>query len=952
VRLPGTSLDRLAALTIGLAWLFVIVGSAAAEPANDRADFFEAKVLPILERHCIDCHGEDLAEHKLRLDTTVGILRGGESGEPLLVPGKSAESYLLRRVTSQNEQEVMPRDGERLSDAEVATLRTWIDQGAKMPGADEAAAALRLTTDHWSFQPVQRPALASTGNEIDALVTARLRETGLAMSPQADRETLIRRLYLVMHGLPPTPQEVRDFLADQRDDAYARLVDRVLDSPRYGERWARHWMDVVRYADTNGFETNRERPSAYHYRDYIVKSLNADKPYDQFIQEQLAGDASGIDAATGFLVAGPYDIVKGQDPNLRLMQRQDELADVVNTVSTAFLGLTIGCARCHNHKFDPILQKDYYSMQAVFAGVKHGERPLRRLPGEASEKQLLALKSAAAAAEVALGDLRKKAASSLRKNAGAPNDTHRVEDLRPPVNAKSNEEIFAPTAALSVKFTIFATNSGAPCIDELEVFDEAGTNVALAAHGAKATASGTIAGYEIHKLNHINDGETGNAHSWIASTVANSWVRIDFPAQSRVQRIVWSRDREGRFADRIATQYKIEVVAAPNQWTTVASSDNRQPPAGANKNANKPSNEFLARLSVPDAAAARRLLTELGELKSRIETLSANEQAWVGQFNANPGPTYRLYRGEPLQKREIVPPDALTVLGTLGMDVDEPEQRRRVRFAQWIASPENPLTARVMVNRLWHYIFGNGIVDTPSDFGANGGSPTHPELLDWLADEFVQGGWSIKHMQRLILLSSTFQQSSAPQKDALAIDAAGRYLWRYTPRRLEAEAIRDSMLAVSGALDLQMGGPGFYLLDVQRENVVHYFPKEKYSPAEFRRMVYLFRVRAAQDGVFGAFDCPDGGSVMAKRSRSNTPLQALNLFNSSFTTQQSAIFANRLRAEAGDSAESQVELAFQLCFARPPDEFERDNSTRLIREHGLQSFTRALFNFSEFLFVF
>jgi len=275
-----------------------------------------------------------------------------------------------------------------------------------------------------------------------------------------------------------------------------------------------------------------------------------------------------------------------------------------------------------------------------------------------------------------------------------------------------------------------------------------------------------------------------------------------------------------------------------------------------------------------------------------------------------------------------------------------------VRLADWIASPQNPLTARVLVNRLWHYTFGNGIVDTPSDFGANGSRPTHPELLDWLADEFVKGGWSIKHIQRLILMSATFRQSSAPRADAAAVDADGRLLWRYTPRRLEAEAIRDSMLAVSGALDLKMGGPGFYLMDVVTENVMHYFPKEKYTPAEYRRMVYLFRIRAAQDGVFGSFDCPDGGSVMAKRSRSNTPLQALNLFNSSFITQQSDLLAKRLRTEAGEAPDAQAALAFRLFYARPADAYEQRNSAEMIRAHGLQSFARALYNTSEFLFIF
>jgi mono/diheme cytochrome c family protein len=901
------------------------IGTFVVRTAVAAAVDFVREVRPILEEHCVDCHGEEKQKSKLRLDSALGILRGGESGEPLFVAGAGAESHLVKKVTAENVKEVMPPKGERLTAEQVAVLQTWIDGGAQMPGAEEARAALKLTTNHWSFQPVKRPA----GAGIDEFVIGKLREKGLALSPAADKATLIRRLYLVMHGMPPTPQEVVAFHNDTQPDAYARLVNRVLASPRYGERWARHWMDVVRYADTNGFETNRERKTAFHYRDWIVESFNADKPYDRFIKEQIAGDALGADAANGFLVAGPLDIVKSPDINLTLMQRQDELADMVNTTGTAFLGLTMGCARCHNHKFDPILQKDYYAMQAVFAGVNLGERPLRK-PDAA--KELAALQAEETTKTVELESFRQKAAL-----AGAGGK------LRVPVNAKLNEETFAAVDAVAVKFTIVATNSAEPCIDELEIYDEAGRNVAL---NGKTVASGTLPGFAMHKLEHINDGRTGNDRSWISNTAGRGWVQIDLPAKTRIARIVWGRDREGRFTDRVATQYKIEAAAEPDQWKTVASSDNRQP-----FNAKADPSAFLAQISAPDAEAARKVQAEIADLKKRIAAISGVEKGWAGTFS-KPGKTHRLYRGEPMQKREVVAPDALSVLGTLGLAVEEPEQRRRVKLAEWIASPQNPLTARVLVSRLWHYIFGHGIVDTPSDFGANGSRPTHPELLDWLADEFVKSGWSIKHIQRLILLSATFQQSSAPRADAAKLDADGRLLWRYTPRRLEAEAIRDSMLTVSGALDLKMGGPGFYLMDVVEENVMHYFPKEKYTPAEFRRMVYQFRIRQTTDSVFSSLDCPDGGSVMPRRSRSNTPLQALNLFNSTFVLQQADILAKRLRAEAGEQPEAQAALAFRLFYARSPDAFEQASSAAMIREHGLPSFARALYNTSEFLFVF
>jgi Protein of unknown function (DUF1553)/Protein of unknown function (DUF1549)/Planctomycete cytochrome C len=912
-------------------FLFMALCQPLLPCAAGEASFFEKSVRPILEEHCFDCHGDDSAKAKLRLDTTVGILRGGESGEPLMVRGVSAESEIMKRVTSKQPKEMMPPKGERLSEAEVAALRAWIDSSSKLPDEEAAMAPLRLKTEHWSFQPVKRPQGLARGTEIDQLVQAKLRDKGLTASPPADKPTLIRRLYLVMHGMPPTPEEVAEFIADQRADAYARLVDRVLDSPRYGERWARHWMDVVRYADTNGFETNRERKTAYHYRDYLISSLNADKPYDQFIKEQLAGDAMGVDAATGFLVAGPYDIVKSPDKNLTLMQRQDELTDMVNTTGTAFLGLTMGCARCHNHKFDPILQRDFYAMQAVFAGVSHGERELREAATPAVQQELAALRSEQLGKQKQLDALRSTATPKTI-----------ATGKRPPVNATLNEESFTPIETQAVRFTILASSGGQPCIDELEVYDAAGKNVALR---AKPNASSTLPGYAIHQLKHINDGKTGNANSWISDTSGGGWVRLDFASPERIERMVWSRARDGSFRDRLPTQYRIEALRPGAQWQTIASSDDRE----AFKGNADVSEDFIASLPEADAVVARTLQADISATNTRLAALSKN--AWIGNFNAKPAITHRLYRGEPMQEREAIAPDALSVLGTLSLDINEPDQSRRVKLADWIASAQNPLTARVMVNRLWHYIFGNGLVDTPSDFGANGTRPTHPELLDWLADEFVSRGWSIKHMQRCILLSAAFQQSSAPRADAAAIDADARYLWRYQPRRLEAEAIRDSMLAASGALDLKMGGPGFYLMNVVTENVMHYFPKEKYTSAEYRRMVYLFRIRAAQDGVFGSFDCPDGGSVMAKRSRSNTPLQALNLFNSSFILQQSEILAQRLQREAGTEPEAQVKRAFRLFYAREPDAFELSHSAAMQREHGAVAFARAMFNTSEFLFV-
>ncbi|MEN9732206.1 MAG: hypothetical protein RLZ45_201 [Verrucomicrobiota bacterium] len=742
-------------------------------------------------------------------------------------------------------------------------------------------------------------------------------------------------MYQVVLGLPPSEREVEAFVQDPSPSAVERLVDRILSNPRYGERWGRHWLDVVRYADSNGFETNRERKTAYPYRDYVIRSFNEDVPYDRFVREQVAGDALGADLGTGFLVAGAFDLVKSPDINLTLMQRQDELADIINTTGTAFLGLTLGCARCHDHKFDPVSQKDYYALQAVFAGVGFGDRTLPVALSPEGELELTRVRGELASAEKEFETLRARGEKATAQ-----------QPTRPAVRAELNEEEFPAQELVAVRFQILASSSGSePGLDELEVFDTEGRNVALAGPGIRVTASGTLPGYAIHKLEHLNDGHPGNPHSWISDTPGKGWVKIEFPKAQRVRRIVWSRDRGGQFKDRVATEYLIEGSTGGDRWRPLASSADRKP------SGNEDPKAFITRLSVEDQTRARTLLETLQRGQDRIRQLTAGPTVWLGTFS-QPTNVHRLYRGEPLQPREVVGPDTVAVLGSLGLASDAPERDRRLHLAEWLTRPENPLVARVLVNRVWHYLFGAGLVDTPSDFGANGGRPTHPELLDWLADDFIRGGWSIKRLQRQILLSRAFQQSSSPREDGLRADSGARLLWRFPPRRLEAEAIRDSLLAVSGALDLRMGGPGFHLQIVEEDNVYRYFPKESFGVPEFRRMVYLSRIRQEQDSVFGAFDCPSGNQVISRRTRSNTPLQALNLFNSNFVLQQADLLADRLRIEAGPEPARQVELAFRHAYGRVPDRVEQDASVALVHKAGLPALCRALFNTSEFLFVF
>jgi hypothetical protein len=794
---------------------------------------------------------------------------------------------------------------------------------------------------HWAFRPVVRPKVPTAGagwarTAIDSFIVARLEQAGLKPSPEAGRATLIRRLTFDLLGLPPTPQEIADFVGDNRPDAYERLVERLLASPHYGERWARHWLDVVRFAESDGFETNQPRPNAWHYRDWVIQAFNADLPFDQFVLEQLAGDVLGADAATGFLVGGPVDRVKSPDVVLTLQQRADELHDMVSTTGTAFLGLTVGCARCHNHKFDPISQKDYYGLTAVFAGVQHGERPLKGI------------------------DLagRKKVADELRRQLARVEDELAVLEplarpgvtmpLRDPVSPLLNVERFAPVEAKFVRFTVHETNGLEPCLDELEVFTAGPepVNVALASLGTRATASGTYPGSDLHKLEHVNDGRYGNPRSWISNQTGKGWVQLEFPGPRRIDRIAWGRDREGKYQDRLPTRYTIEVALRPGEWQVVATAEDRAPPGA--KAADLPARPGL---TAAQRQAFEALAAKKRSLQERIKEFAAVPMAYAGTFAA-PGPTHRLHRGDPMQKREEIAPAAPAALGPkLRLPASAAEPERRLALARWIVDPANPLTARVIVNRLWQHHFGEGIVATPSDFGLNGARPSHPELLDWLAAELVEHGWRLKHIHRLIVTSATYRQSAVANPEGLAADAGSRLLWRFPPRRLEAEVIRDAMLAVGGNLDLRMGGPGFDLFEPNTNYVKVYTPKKTFGRAEWRRMIYQSKPRMQLDDVFGAFDCPDGGQIAPKRNRSTTALQALNLLNSPFTQQQAEFLAGRLRREAGDDPGAQARHGMLLALGREPAPAECAAAAGLIRGHGLTAFCRALFNASEFIFV-
>jgi len=1115
------------------------VGAAGAQvdlsrlpPPADRTIDFVRDVKPILEQACHSCHGPEKQKSGYRLDLRHPALTGGEGSAPNIVPGKSAESPLIHFVSNLVEDMLMPSKGDRLTTDQIGLLRAWIDQGAVWPDDGQTDLLAESWKTHWSFQPMERPVVPASApgrnrSPVDAFVEMRLAKSGLALSPAADRRALIRRLSFDLVGLPPASEDVDTFVADPAPDAYERLVERLLASPHYGERWGRHWLDVVRFAESDGFERNNLRPNAWPYRDYVIRAFNEDRPYDQFIREQLAGDAVGVDAAMGLIVGGAFDMLQSfEPPEFNAVQRADELHDMVNVASSAFMGLTVACARCHDHKFDPISQKDYYSLTAIFQGVEHGERPMRpenfaELERQAQEPRrklaaveatfapyapfarlnrthVVSLASAAASegsgglgdtrifgdakgyapgggigqaqdrgdesrlptlsdgcrvwsAQTATGpggvhspwealpagrfrlwmswgvsDAHGKSAEYVLDRDGDPAsrgdqvvvaridqttfadgrpavsgemrwsgfaaagvhhllstsrmflrgrsdqaelsaDVLALEEvvegrplppatgphLRAPVSIKANQERFAPTEAKFVRFTVFASNSPEAYLDELEVFtaEEKPRNIALAETGAVASAP-LVDGHNGNPF-YLNDGRFNERACWNTPAHVYGAVQIEFARVERVDRIVWSRNRSDRaptLKDNVATGYRIELSVDGKTWRPVASSLDRLDHAYHSR---VPVMSTLSGVPPARAAEIARLTAERHALEEQVRALTAFVPVYAGRLR-QPGPTFRLHRGDPLGRREQVPPAALARFGAkLELPFDAPEQQRRLALAGWLVDAEHPLTARVMVNRIWHYHFGNGIVDTPSDFGINGSRPTHPELLDWLAREFIASGWRVKHLHRLILLSDTYRQSSRIETRGIEVDAGSRLLWRFPPQRLEAESLRDTLLTVAGQLNHRRGGLGFHLFDtyLTRSNVHMYPAKSEFGTEEFRRMVYQYKPRVQLDDVFGAFDCPDAGQITPKRNRSTTPLQAFNLLNSPFVLQQAAAMAARLERDAGPERRAQVARAFRLALGREPESDEARAAEAVARDHGLALLCRTIFNLNEFVYV-
>ncbi|BDC49997.1 cytochrome c [Bryobacterales bacterium F-183] len=765
----------------------------------------------------------------------------------------------------------------------------------------------------WSFRSpvkVDPPAAGGATNPIDAFGRAKLAEKGLDLAPKADSRTLLRRLYFDLAGLPPKPDE----LGQKYEDA----MESLLHSRAYGERWGRYWLDVVRFGETDGGEHNYERFHAWPYRDYVIDAFQSGKPYNQFIREQIAGDLIDpkLTAATGFLVAGPWDQVSAElnkDKTLQLQARMDELDDMVTTTFHTFQGLTVNCARCHDHKFDPIPSKDYYRLTDVFQTVGFGTRTVATQDEVDAWKQKTApIRERLQRYEAVLADIEQPVRAKLLYTKYRDFDQGRDSAAqRLPLNPIWNRNFFAPAGAKRFRFVITGHKGDAPKLERFMV------------RGATPVEWGEWTGKR-------------------KASTENPYV-IELPFSGRFWEITWSSDRTRGSSNGMITVYRFEASDDGFTWRTVASSLDH---VGANE-LDLPmvsTDEILSQLSTEQKAQRLRVLDEIAKIKAELAEFPEPRKLYSAV--AKPGaPSYLLERGSVAKPKEQVHAGTLTAIAQLPNELPEGKPAR-LALADWIASPENPLTARVIVNRVWYYHFGRGLVNTPSDFGLSGDRPSHPELLDWLAVSFVEKGWDLKWLHRLILTSDTYQQSSAYNEKAAQVDADNRLLWHMPLRRMDAETLRDSMLAVTGNLQPRDGGPGYMLQKKGDAGSYIYKALDNDGPEVWGRSVYRFVVRGGERIMLDSFDCPDPSVATPQRSLSNTPVQALTLLNNPFVLRQASLLAARVAKE-----EDKVGAAYRLLFQRAPSDRERELAAAFLKDQSLDLYCRVLFNSNEFLYV-
>ncbi len=986
-----------------------VIAFFGAVPAN-AVDFIR-DVQPIFEAKCVKCHGAEKQKGGYRLDVKRIALTGGDNHAPNIVPGKAGASPLITFVSGGDPDMKMPPKGEPLDDAQLATLRAWIDAGAEWPAS--ASGADHDPLEWWSLQPVvRRSPPGNVAHPIDAFILTKLAEKQLTPSPPADARTLCRRITFDLTGLPPTPEEILAFeaaTAADRDAAIEALTDRLLASPRYGERWARHWLDVVHYGDTHGYDKDKPRNNAWPYRDYVIRALNEDKSYARFVQEQLAGDVlfpgthDGIEAL-GFIAAGPWDFIghaevpetKTDGKIARHLDRDDMVANTIGT----FCSATVHCAQCHNHKFDPISQEDYYSLQAVFSALDRTDRKyyrddqfnarfqeLQRQQRDA-ETALAAieepLKKAAGAELVELQrriDGASKAATQKPGNPTPDYGYHSAIAPTPDVVKWVQIDLDASVALERVAllpcyddFNKIGAGFGFPVRFKVEVSDDpefkTGVKQFWRRHDETFMADFKNPGLTPFTTSAVQDDGTAGRYVRITATKLAPRKDDFIFALAEVQIF----DAGGANVALGKTVTSLDSIEAPPRWRRANLTDGHAPVAPTADERGKLLAErealLLGKADEPTkqrrkAALAEkaRVAAELGKLPPPAAVYAGTIHSGSGSFigtgakGGQPRPIFLLARGQVTQPGREMVPGSLSALkfqpARFSIPSTAPEGERRAALARWITDPQNPLTWRSIVNRVWQYHFGRGLVETPNDFGKNGALPSHPELLDWLASEFRDGGGSLKKLHKLILTSATYQQSSGGSPNAERIDANNALLWRQNRRKLEAEAVRDSVLAISGKLDLTMGGAGWQDFVIERpEHSPHYRYDlaDPNDPKTWRRSIYRFIVRSQTQPWMTSLDCADPSIRVDRRNESLSALQALALLNNGFMLTQAQHFATRLQREASDLP-AQIDRASELAFGHKPSAADRTKLVAFAEANGLPNLCRVLLNLNEFAFV-
>ncbi|MFT4540291.1 MAG: hypothetical protein ACI841_003085 [Planctomycetota bacterium] len=984
----------LASLTALLSW----------QQVGGDESLFRDQVGPLLAERCLPCHSDEQREGELTFvafDEPSRWLKAGDPDASLMIQMVSGDAPL------------MPKNHDPLSAGEVAVLREWIQAGAHW------TAGVVENELWWSLEQMQTSPAPELPVEwqswvrrpLDAYVLDSLLASGLEPSPEADRRTLLRRLSFDLIGLPPTPAEMASFLADELPEAYESVVNRLLASPHYGERWARHWLDVVHYADTHGYDKDKPRPNAWPYRDYVIRALNEDISWREFIIEQIAGDVlrkSSIGGsavvATGMLAAGPWDYVGHVELREGTLDKQKtrnlDRDDIVTNVFSSFQSLTVQCARCHDHKFDPIPQKDYYNLQAVFAGLERVERGYDFDPETARSRvssqavlNVLDIRSASEARQLdqLLEEDPRPSTVNLRgerdrlRDALAPVDRSKAlgfhSAIEPLPEAEKWVQVELGQAFSLDRVRVFPCDEsfgghpgpgfGLPALLELEVLTGEGWEPSGSWRGAEAEV-----GHRDRPIDFELKRDPAREASAVRIRAPYLWERTNDFCFALAELEVWA---DGINVAAGATVTATDSIEAGERWGLRFLVDGKYPWTpemteleGVESHLQllraELESEYERMSRLDDKRSITRLEEKLSNLppEERVYAV-AREFTPEGSFTpppeGNPRPIHRLERGEVSQGRELARPAALSALthastsfARVGLTAEDFEGSTRVAFAEWVAHGRNPLTWRSIVNRVWHYHFGRGIVETPNDFGRMGKRPTHPRLLDRLATDFRNSGGSLKALHRLIVTSATYRQASLQSGQSQAVqgtakDSSNRLLWRANRRRLESEALRDAILAVSGELSLEAGGPGFQAFAFEDDHSPRYLYEEVDLNDESinRRSIYRFVVRSVPDPWMVAFDSADPSHCTAVRSDTTTPLQALALLNDPFVLKQADAFAARVRAESDTS--NCVRRAVELAWQRSPTADELQLLQRHEELHGLEAVCRVLFNTNEFLYV-